>query len=103
MAHIAPYGTVLCHYTTSAAAFDSILTERQLRFSPYSRMRDPFEAQPWRFAAAYFPDNFESREDEFQTYAQGNQEINELKFQTKLLVVDSVQTVEAHPTEATQG
>jgi hypothetical protein len=37
------------HYTTRDRAFGGILAERRLRLSTYGQMRDPLEAQPWRF------------------------------------------------------
>jgi hypothetical protein len=41
-------GSYFFHYTTREAAFEYILPERQLRLSPYARMRDPLKAQaPW--------------------------------------------------------
>jgi hypothetical protein len=36
---------LLAHYTSASAAFEHILPERQLRMSPYRRMRDPVESQ----------------------------------------------------------
>jgi hypothetical protein len=36
---------LLAHYTDAAAVFEHILPERQLRMSPYHRMRDPVESQ----------------------------------------------------------
>jgi hypothetical protein len=34
-------GQLFYHYTTRAAAFEGILPNGELWFSPYSRMRDP--------------------------------------------------------------
>jgi len=36
------------HYTTRDS-FGGILSERKLRLSPYEKMRDPLENQPWNF------------------------------------------------------
>lgn len=36
---------LLAHYTDSAAVFEHILPDRQLRMSPYHKMRDPVESQ----------------------------------------------------------
>jgi Protein of unknown function (DUF2971) len=87
MAKIADYNSVLCHYTTSATAFEAILVDRKLRFSPYARMRDPTESQRWRFGAAFSPDSFQGREDEAQTHGLAQRAADELKRQTKLLAL----------------
>lgn len=50
-------GDYFCHYTDRAAAFDKIVPDRQLRLSPYDRVNDPLENQPWRFTASYFVDD----------------------------------------------
>jgi Protein of unknown function (DUF2971) len=36
---------LLAHYTDSAAVFEHILPDRELRMSPYRKMRDPVESQ----------------------------------------------------------
>lgn len=84
---IADYGSVFCHYTDSETAFEKVVKEGQLRFSPYHRMRDPTEASPWVFGAAYFPDGFAGQEDELETRQLSEAEINELKHQSKLLAL----------------
>lgn len=46
------HGKVLFHYTTREAAFEHILPDKQLRFSPYTEMRDPLENK-WLFRCSY--------------------------------------------------
>lgn len=46
------HGKVLFHYTTRKAAFEHILPDKQLRFSPYAEMRDPLENK-WLFNCSY--------------------------------------------------
>lgn len=48
-----PSGQCFFHYTSREAAFQYILPSRQLRLSPYDRVNDPLENQPWRFAGAF--------------------------------------------------
>ena len=49
-------GDFFFHYTSREAAFDHILPTGRLRLSPYDRVNDPLENQPWRFAGAFFID-----------------------------------------------
>jgi len=46
------HGRCLFHYTTRDAAFEHILPKKQLRFSPYTEMRDPLENK-WLFNSSY--------------------------------------------------
>jgi hypothetical protein len=46
-------GRFLYHYTDREAAFEHILPRREIRFSPYTRVHDPLENQPWRFSGSY--------------------------------------------------
>jgi hypothetical protein len=87
MANIADYGSVLCHYTKAATAFEHILPDRKLRFSPYRLMRDPMESKEWVFGAAFYPDNFEGQDDEMETLAKAHEAANTLKRTTKLLAL----------------
>ncbi len=87
MIQIADPGTVLCHYTSSAVAFEEILPRRQLRFSPYGRMRDPTEFKPWTFTAAFFSEVFTNEAEEADTYRLAHEALNEKKYQTKLLAL----------------
>jgi hypothetical protein len=50
-------GDFFYHYTTREAAFGHILPDRQLRLSPYARMRDPMEAKAPLLGAAYSVDD----------------------------------------------
>jgi hypothetical protein len=59
-----PYGECFFHYTTRGAAFEAILPEKQLRLSPYHRVSDPLENQPWRFAGAWFVDEADQERPE---------------------------------------
>ncbi|MGI8407807.1 MAG: DUF2971 domain-containing protein [Actinomycetota bacterium] len=87
MAKIADYGSVVCHYTRSATAFEHILPTRRLRFSPYRLMRDPMESKEWVFGAAFFPDHFQGQDDEMRAYGEAHQAANALKSETKLLAL----------------
>ena len=77
-----------CQFVTtprSATAFEHILLGRKLRFSPYRLMRDPTESKDWIFGAAFFPDNFDGRDDEAGAFAEAHQAVNGIKSETKLL------------------
>jgi|SRR5215218_407793 len=84
---IAEYGSVVCHYTKSATAFEHILAGRRLRFSPYRLMRDPMESKEWVFGAAFFPGNFEGRGDEMEILGRAHKAANLAKSATKLLAL----------------
>jgi hypothetical protein len=84
---IGEYGSVVCHYTRSETAFEHILPNQQLRFSPYRRMRDPMEARGWVFGAAHFPENFDGVDDEMATYGKAHDAANKIKSEAKLLAL----------------
>ena len=49
-------GELIFHYTRAATAFERILPDGKIRFSPYEHMRDPLEAQHWPEPSAYWVD-----------------------------------------------
>jgi hypothetical protein len=58
-------GELLFHYTRAATAFEHILPENKIRLSPYSRMRDPLEAQHWPEPSTFWvsPDEPEQQDE----------------------------------------
>lgn len=78
-------GTVLCHYTTAAVAFEEILRTNLLMFSPFETMRDPLEAQPWNFGAAFFNTGDASAGGQLERFTSFSGEMTKLKKQTKLI------------------
>jgi hypothetical protein len=50
-----PDDQLLCHYTCASTALNYILPSRQLRMSPYRRMRDPLENKELHTMLRYVP------------------------------------------------
>lgn len=79
-------GNYFFHYTTRQSAFDHILPERQLRLSPYVRMRDPLEAQaPWLGAGLAVPEDAVEEEKLQFAYFEAQRLVAERRAEAKLL------------------
>jgi Protein of unknown function (DUF2971) len=69
------------HYTARDKAFEGILKEGVLRLSTYGAMRDPLEAQPWRFTFAGYggpdPSDDEALIAHLSEYERFDREVNE--------------------------
>jgi hypothetical protein len=74
------------HYTGRAAAFDHILPDRRLRFSTYSRMRDPLEHLDWRIGGAWFPDPADPHAGE-RNFAGFAEAVHQIKDMARLLAM----------------
>lgn len=83
-----PLAECFFHYTTREAAFERIVPSRQLRMSPYDRVNDPREAQPWRFIGASFPGESPSESDRHgEAYWRFTAEAHEIWGSAKLLAL----------------
>jgi hypothetical protein len=71
------------HYTTRDAAFEHILPRRELRFSPYSSMRDPLENKAWGFTGSAWSDPDPDVTN--KAYMTFHRRVNEIRASAKLL------------------
>ncbi len=93
-------GKYFFHYTTRDNAFGGILAEGELRLSTYGKMRDPLEAQPWRFTFGGYgprPEDDEALATEVAEYQDFERKVNEgVRDHSHLLSL----TIDAEPSDA---
>lgn len=92
-----PLADSLCHYTTAEAAFAWILPSGELRLSPFSKMRDPFETG-MSFMASWYGE----RPDIEARYAQATAALDRQRAGTKLLSF-SIDAGPQHGYDASSG
>lgn len=91
-------GSCFFHYTSREAAFEHILPERRLRFSPYKRMRDPLEAQAPSLGAGMMVPDDPVEADQLQvTYMQARELLAARRAEAKLLSLTVDATTSTEP------
>lgn len=93
MDSLAPYNSVLCHYTTARTAFEHIVPTGRLMLSPYERMRDPMETQPWRMGGSMMLDESQSGAIADKAFFKAYEEMERLRTKAKLaaLTIDAAE------------